>query len=226
MSSALLVPVEKLQKETAPWSLRAIELEVTNQATLNVAGNYLRGIKALREEIARTCDPVIKKAYEAHKAAVAQKKNFEAELIEAEKLIKDKVGTFTAEEQRKAREQEALEAAAARETQEKTEAEARELEAAGEHELAEAVLETAETEAAPAAVAAPPTAAGVITRDNWSAEVTDFRALVDAVAKGDVPLAVLKIDQKVLNQQARSLKRELHWPGVRVKNAKVTSVRG
>ena len=225
MSSALLVPVNKLQQQTAPWSLRSIELEVTSQTSLEVAGEYLRGIKALREEIANTCDPVIKKAYEVHTVAVAQKKNFEVELIEAERVIKGKVGSFVAEEQRKTREQEAIEAAVARETQEKAEAEARELKAAGEHELAEAVLETAEAEAAPAAVAAPPKAEGVVTRDNWSAEVTDLRALADGVAKGDVPLPALKADQKFLNQQARSLKRELRWPGVRVKNTPVTSVR-
>ncbi|HEY4528976.1 MAG TPA: hypothetical protein VIG97_01400, partial [Luteimonas sp.] len=65
-----------------------------------------------------------------------------------------------------------------------------------------------------------PKAAGIGTRQNWKAEVTDFRALVIAAGKaaeqGDnLLLSYLQADLKTLGGTARNLKGEAKVPGVR-----------
>jgi len=49
-------------------------LVIVTDADLGVAGELLTGIKRIRKEINGTFDPIIKKAHEAHKEAVSQKK--------------------------------------------------------------------------------------------------------------------------------------------------------
>ena len=51
-------------------------------------------------------------------------------------------------------------------------------------------------------------------REVWSCNVTDLKALVEAVAKGRVPLMALQANTVFLGQQARSMKGELRYPGV------------
>jgi len=222
--SAQVIPYVELEEKTAAWPVRAEALELVDQVALELAAALLHDVKALRTEIAESCDPVIKAAHAAHKAAVSQRNQLEAPLVEAERILKRKVGAYTLAQERIAREAAAIEEATRREAERKAAEEARELEAMGEPEMADAVRETAE-EAPPAQAPPPPRAAGISSRDVWKAEVTNFGELVLAVARGDVPIAVLKVDTTVLGQQARSLKRELRWPGVRVWNDKGVAVR-
>lgn len=65
-----------------------------------------------------------------------------------------------------------------------------------------------------------PKVAGLSNRDNWRAECVDLKALVQAVAAGQAPLSLVMANDKVLGQQARSLKEHFIAPGVRVWNDK------
>jgi len=215
MSAAAVVPVEKFEQSSASWVDAANRFEISVAGDADRAAVALQGIKALRAAIAESCDPVVEAAHKAHKAAVAQKKQLEAPLVEAERIFKAKVARFVDEQNRRAREEAALQAAIERERREKAEREAAELAKQGEHELADVVREEAAAVVAPAPVAAPKVA-GLATVERWKAEVTDFPKLVAAVAAGQVPFPVLCVDEKVLGQMARSLKGELKWPGVRV----------
>lgn len=225
MTEQALVPIDRLAGQVDVWELTAIELDVVNQAGLERGAALLRDIKALVAEIQKSTRPVIQAAKAAHSAALKQEKDLLAPLEEAETLIKRKVQTYVTEEERKAREQAALEAAAAREQQEKAEREARELAEMGEHELAEHVREEAAAATALPIVPAPPKAQGIVTPETWHFEVVDLKALVSAVARGDVPLAALLANEKVLGQQARALRAELQWPGVRVYSQRGVTVR-
>jgi hypothetical protein len=73
---------------------------------------------------------------------------------------------------------------------------------------------------APAPVAAPTfnRVKGLGHRENWCAEVTDFYALVKAVAKDKKLLPLLEANMPALNAQARSLKTAMQLPGVRAVN--------
>ena len=55
---------------------------------------------------------------------------------------------------------------------------------------------------------------GTTTRTVWNAEITDLRALVEAVASERVPLRYLTADKKELGQAARREKQDLNIPGV------------
>jgi len=58
-------------------------------------------------------------------------------------------------------------------------------------------------------------------RDNWKAEVTDIRALMQAIIDGKAPLDLLQPNPTRLNQMARALKGAAMIPGVTVRNEPV-----
>jgi hypothetical protein len=214
-ATAEVIPFPDLQEKAASWPERAGELAVTDAATFQVGGGLLRDIKTLRGEIAESCDPVVKAANAAHKAAVKQKKDLEAPLIEAERIIKDRMGKYADEEERKRREDEARLAAAQRAAEDESRLrEATALEEAGEHEAAEEVLSAPSVAPPPVMPRAVPKTEGVSARENWSARVTSMAALVKAVAEGKAPFGLVQATEKALNGLARSLKGSMQVPGV------------
>lgn len=63
----------------------------------------------------------------------------------------------------------------------------------------------------------------VVYRDNYSAEVTDIKALVKFIAKNPNFIGVLTVNQTALNQLARSLRDTMDFPGVKVVNTKIVA---
>jgi len=61
-------------------------------------------------------------------------------------------------------------------------------------------------------------AASTTTRTLWSAEVTDLRALAEAVLDEVVPLRFLQANQKELSAAARAAKSDLDIPGVQARS--------
>lgn len=209
--------IQQLSTAVESWPVKAQAVTVVDTGSYQIAANLLLDIKGLRTEIESTFGPIVQKAHAAHKEAVAQRKKHEEPLQTAEKLIKGRMGTWQrAEEQRQREEAARLAAEAQRRDEEVRLREAEQLEADGETEAAERVLD----EPAPAPPPPPPTRVpevkGISGRDVWKYEVTDLMALVKAVAARDVPLAAVEASAKVLGQQARSLQGEMKWPGVRV----------
>lgn len=205
-----------LEQQAQTWPERARALVITADEHFAAAGELLTGIKALRKDIADTCDPVIAAAHASHKAAVAQKQKLEAPLATAEATLKQAMLGYRREQERKRdEERRVLEAERRRLEEEERLREAVALEAAGQPELAERVLELPST--APPVVLPPPApaVAGVTVRKVWKAEVTDKAALVRAIAAGQVPLAAVDVNATVLRQQALSLGAEFRWPGCR-----------
>lgn len=165
-----------------------------------------------------------------------------AEREKAEKARREaeaKAAAERAEQERKQRE--------ADEARRKAEADAEDARKAGDEAAAQAAAEAAAAAAAEAEdahermeladIAPPlqvatvtPKAAGVSTRKNWKAEITDFRALVLAAAKraeagDDFLLGFLDANVKALNSAAKSMQAKLSIPGVRVYADDILSVR-
>ena len=69
-------------------------------------------------------------------------------------------------------------------------------------------------------------AAGVTSSTRWSAEVTDFPALVLAVAMGEAPLNLLTVNQSALDKSAQIAKAESTIPGVKFVSRKVIAATG
>ncbi len=59
-----------------------------------------------------------------------------------------------------------------------------------------------------------PKVAGLTSRKNYKAKVTDLMALVKAVAEGKAPLAYVLPNESVLDKMAKALKQQMSIPGV------------
>lgn len=216
-----LVAEQELKTTAAGLAEQATALRVVDEPTFQRAGTMLRAIKTYLARVGEVLNPIIQAAHKAHQEALTQKKRLEEPALVAERSLKASMGTYQTEQERLAR---AAEATAALERQ-RLEDEAKlqaalNAEARGDGQGAERILEAATPPApiiVPAAVTPPPPKAeGVSFRKTYRAEVTDLRALVEAVAKGQVPLAYVEANLSALNQAARALKEELAVPGVRV----------
>lgn len=144
-------------------------------------------------------------------------------LAQAETTIKGAIGTYQAEERRKAEEARKAAEEAARKVVEEATRQANEARRAAEEaakdgntanaqqlEEEAAVLEqSAETmqHLAPAVVEAPVKLAGVSTRQDWDFEITDEDA---------IPREFLVVDEKKIRAYVKAMKSDAKIPGVRV----------
>ncbi|MDZ4342197.1 MAG: hypothetical protein U1E51_07125, partial [Candidatus Binatia bacterium] len=56
---------------------------------------------------------------------------------------------------------------------------------------------------------------GVSSQVRWKFEVMDLKALLLAVAKGEVPIQALQPNEVFIGQQVRSLRDAFRYPGVK-----------
>jgi colicin import membrane protein len=201
-------------------------LVIDSGEAYTLAGTLLTGIKGLRAKIAESCDPVVKAAHAAHKAAVAQKTTLEAPLVEAEGIIKPRIGSYLQAEERKRREEEArLQAAAQKAAEDSALAEAEAMEKLGDKAGAAAMIEAPVI--APVVVLAKsvPKVSGVSMREAWAAEITDLGAFLAHVVTTKQYGLLGELDMTAINGMARAQKALLRLPGVRAVNRSVVSSR-
>jgi len=181
---------------------------ITDDDSYTRVAEFLKGIKALRAEIASTFDPHIKRAHEAHASLCAEKRHAEQAAVEAEQIVKGLMVEWKA----------AQETQRLLDTKRLTEQAVDQIlghavaaEAAGDVEAVEDALASTPTVAVATAT---PKVEGVKFTERWSARVTNFAALVAHVATHPHLLGLLLPNTTALNLQARSLKRQLQIPGV------------
>lgn len=224
-TTTALAPYEQ---EALTWPERAAAITVSDQGSYELAADLLNSaIKVIRKQVAEHHDPIIKAAHETHKLAVAAKKKFDEPLDQAERIIKGKLAVFIADQQRKQQEEQARLEAEERKRQEEERLKAAEqLEASGADKAAvDAVLDAPLP--TPKPVVATPTfqkRSDVQMVTSYSAEVTDFPALVKAAAKNPALLGYLLPNQSALNSAARGMKETMNVPGVKL--VKSQDVRG
>lgn len=191
---------------------------IVDAPTYERACEFLKGVKALRQEIADTFDPHIRRAHEAHKALLAEKQEAERPLADAERIVKDGLVAFDREQERQQREAQQRQLAEQRRLEEERRLqEALALEARGRHEQADAVLEKPIVVPVPVLPAREvPKVSGVAFRETYSARCTDLLALVRHVAAHPEHTNLLQVNQAALNSLARSLRQQLQIPGVDV----------
>lgn len=226
METNLATPLDAEEIETRALTIpeEAKAILIRDDESFQKAGRVLLVIKDLRSQINASFDPIITKAYAAHKEAVGQKKKVEAPLIEAEGIIKPRLASYHEEQERKRREEEEkLRQEAIRKAEEEQLRDAVSAEQSGMNDLSESILEGPAY--VPIIVVPKTTAsvAGVSFRDNWKAEVFDLKALLKAIVDGKVPSNVIEANMIVLNGLARSLKGQMNYPGVRTVCEKITS---
>lgn len=207
---------------------QAEALQVTDPASFALAGHLRQMGARFKKRVIEFCAPTIAAGLAAHRAALAQQATLLEPAEQVEHILRPRVIAYEQEQQRIAREAREAAERERRMLEEEARLEAAlTAEAAGDHREADRVLESP---VAPIVFAAPPVvnvpkAEGTSFRDHWTAEVTDFRALVRAAADGEAPLTVLQADQKVLNGMARTHRGELAIPGVRPVCERLSPVR-
>lgn len=210
---------------------KANAVHVADQLSYDSAVEMLRGIKDLRTEAETHHRPVIDAAHKAHKAALEALKKIDAPLATAEGTLKGKLATWTTEQERlAAEERRRLEAEAQRRREEELEAELAAAEASGaKPEEVAAIIEQAEV--APVYVPKPTVvpgfraAAGVSTRTQPKAVVSDMAALVRFVATNPSYLNLLSVNEPALHQLARAQGQHMRIPGVTVTMSATVAVR-
>jgi hypothetical protein len=199
--------VTELQDKALAMPDQAKSIVVNNQSSYEAAGAFLKNIKALRFEIQNTFKPIISKAHATWKEAIAQQKQVEEPLIDAENVIKPKIGTYLDEQEAKRREEEARLLKEAKEREEASRLkEAEELEKAGEHEAAEAVI-SQPVDPTPVVLPKSQKVDGISKRENWLYQVVDANK---------IPREYLCVDTVKIGQVVRALKSNCRIPGVRV----------
>jgi len=209
--------IQVIEQTALTWPEKARQLVIKDQATYTTAANILQDIAAIEKRIIEHHKPIKDAAFSAHKIAVATERRFLDPLTEAKGIIKKAISTWTVEQERIRREaQQKAEDEARRKEEERRLAEAIEAEKAGDTVKAEAIISKPIEPVVVSKIQ--PTfnkVAGVTTRENWSAEVIDLKALCQAIAEGKAPLESVLPNMPLLNSMARTAKDLMSIPGVK-----------
>jgi len=210
--------VEKFIPQAKGLKERADELQVNDQAGFDAAGEMLLGVKELRKQAEEHHRPMIDAAHKSWKAALEGLKRIDEPLIEAERILKFRIGVFTAaqerariaEERRLREEAERLEAEALEASIEAAEAEGATV------EEVQAIIEQPRVAPSIAVKPAYVPVAGISTAKTYRAEVVDLKKLVKAVANGEASESFITANLTALNGVARSTRGTITIPGVRI----------
>jgi hypothetical protein len=206
-----------LQEEVRPVLETLKELKVVDGQSFERAAESYGNLTALEKKVGEYWDGPIDAAHKVHKDLVAKRKAMLEPLAAAKVNLRGKMKAWQAEEDRKRAELERKAAEAARNAAEDEKlARATELEAQGRKDEATAALEAPTPAPTVIVQSNVPAGYGNITRKTWKFQVTDLQALVKAIAEGKAPLKAILPNDVFLGNQARTLKAELIYPGVKV----------
>jgi hypothetical protein len=217
--------VRKERAEVAPVLKAAEELVVHDEESYLYAMELGSQCATRARHVEEMLKPAKEAAHKAWKEVVDLITSFTGPLEQAKQLCGKKARDWKRVEEEK-REEEARQKRLAEQKrlEEERLAQAAALEARGEEKRAVEILD-APVVAPPVPVKEVAKPIGATFRSNWQIEVTDFRALVKAVAAGEVDLAVLQPNEKELRARAKTLKNDMKYPGVRVWDEGTTSFR-
>jgi len=208
---------EEVAALALPIPDQAKALVIRDDASLRNGNEILLTIKDLRKKIADTFGPICAAAFAAHKTAVKAQKDAEAPLIEAETIIKPSIARYMSEVERKRREEESrIRKEMERQAEEEALDAAIEAEAEGASPEDVQAIVDAPVFIPPPIAPAGPKLEGISIRKVTKFRVVDMKALVQAIARGQVTIAAVMSNDTVIGAQARSLKTSLRWPGVEV----------
>jgi hypothetical protein len=213
--------VDVIRREVMSIPDQAKAIMVIDAESMGRANQCFLIIKGLRKKIGETFDPIISKAFAAHKEAVAQRKKVEEPLVVAENWLNGQMTAYHQEQERIRRAEEdrlrkiAIEAEMKRREEEEARkmAEAQALEDAGAKEEAEQLVnEAIQLKEEPVIVeVAPPTTPkvemnGATVVTNWKFEITN---------ESMIPREYMTPDLVKIGSMVRGSKGKTIIPGVR-----------
>ncbi len=209
-------------------------VEVATAADYDFAASQLQLVKGRIKALKDSRINITRPLDQAKKHVMALYKGPLEALEKCETSLKGVMLAYDNEQDRIRRERERLareaEEAERRRIQEQAEAQAKAAEKAGDVQAAQEIKAQAEIEqqsvVAVAKKTEAPAASGISRREVWKAEVTSMAELVQAAASGnEQAMALLVVDNKALQQQAKALKSAFTLPGIRVFSEKQLAAR-
>lgn len=187
-------------------------IDLPDEAAYRAAVEHRGHLRAMKDEVARVMQPLIDGATKHLNMLRDTRKSMEEPLSKAVILIDSALASY--ERDAKSRAILAQHAEEMKEVKKRDEI-VQDLRAKGMIKEAKEVLVAPLPEVPAAGGNLVPNVSGFSKRTNWSAQVTDFPALVKAVAEGKAPMECLLPNDTVLNSLARAAKSSLDLPGVK-----------
>ena len=203
-----------LTQEVTAVEQKANDFIIETDEDYQDAAEFGRILKAKAAEVKEFFKPMKEQAHKAHKAVCDRESAMLKPLTNAEKILKDSMGRYYQEQERKRREAEEAARRAAAEEAERKLREAAEAEAAGRQEEAEAAMTEAiimdEAKNTVFVTRQAPKAAGTSTRKDWA---------IRSVDQSKVPIAVngmeiRPVDQAAVMRLIRASKGTISIPGI------------
>lgn len=175
-----------LTKAVSEIEFQAGAIIIDTEQDYQDAANFGRMLKQKSADVKEFWKPMKDAAHRAHTEICNREKAMLQPLANAEKILKQTMGKYVAEQERKRREAEEAARKAAKEEAERKLQEAIELESKGDKVTAAAVIEEAEimdeAAATVAVAAAKPKASGVATKKDWKITSVDSSKVPTVVA--------------------------------------------
>ena len=224
---AEIVDEQQLSRDVTDIEFQAESLVIQTDEDYAFAGEFGKMLKKKASQVTTFFKPMKDSAYQAHKAVCDREKAMLTPLRNAEKIIKQAINIYDAEQKRKRREAEEAARRAAEAERERKMREASELEAAGDNEGAEAAFEEAAImdEAGSYGVVpatAAPKVSGVSTSKDWEIVEIDPKAVPLAVAG----VEIRPVDKAAVMRLIRTSKGQSEIPGITYREVAKISFRG
>ena len=224
---AEIVDEQQLSRDVTDIEFQAESLVIQTDEDYAFAGEFGKMLKKKASQVTTFFKPMKDSAYQAHKTVCDREKAMLTPLRNAEKIIKQAINIYDAEQKRKRREAEEAARRAAEAERERKMREASELEAAGDNEGAEAAFEEAVImdDAASYAVVpatAAPKVSGVSTSKDWEIVEIDPKAVPLAVAG----VEIRPVDKAAVMRLIRTSKGQIEIPGITYREVAKISFRG
>lgn len=214
-----------LSKEVSQFEKRVSAMQVTNDLGYAAAGDLLKQVKTMQKKIKDYWEPLRVSAKKAYDDVLAKKKEMMDPIEGAEKILKRKMGDYTLEQERKAREEEDRRRREAQAEIDRKLDEAAKLEAQGDATGADFAMAEAEVydqyASGVSVQAQQPKVSGVSTSKTWKIKSIDA-SKVPVVFNG---VELRPVDMAAVMRLVKSSKGQISIPGVEIEEDVVMSVR-
>lgn len=207
---------QQLSAQADQFLQTARAIVVTDQASMEAAARYLtenkseqRRLETERRGMVDPLNDVVKKINALYKPVTDM-------LQRAESIVKQAIGAYQQQEQRRIAAEHAAAEEAARKERARLAQQAARLEEKGKTEQAQAKLEQAASTVAAVPQSEPAKVAGMTTRKVWKAEVTDPVLVCKLIADGVLPPTLVDFRAAELNRVASTWQNTREFAGLRI----------
>ena len=218
----------KAQGEGAAYLKHASELSksIKDDKSYAEAAEYLVKIKKFRKWVKDFFKPAKQRLDQAKREVLSMENQLDDPASRSQGILEPAIGAYLEDLEAKRKAEEERINRELREKEEKRRLEAAvEAEQSGDKDAAEKILDAPVTAAAAVMPKTAPKVAGLTPQKRWFAEVTDKRAVLQAVLDGKIDMAAVDINMPYFNGLATRLKESFNYPGMVAKSKSTFSGR-